>query len=859
MEVNRFFREPTDARYIYFNPESNIGHFLLPVVGGTDIGTDNTCSSAKSLKEFFGLQPGQDALSELQQYKAALEHDITMLRRPSEIKKKKQHRLDQINAYIKALQPIVDAPQQFLRNLALEEPKYPEWLEPLIAERSNFFSMLIRPAEMHGAVRAINPVFSLRREDTCRQVGDGFAYDIGSRFLLDMDREYTGLYIANPHPKDLLIRDVVESQRGRGVNFIAIQDTLSERAKARFNLEIDFTFIIKKDSVFAPNGTLISTTTSKIPLTQDYIDLIMGFDEEVTVKEYADTLINNCASYVSSTLAVSPFCVRENKVKETLIVLTQFFLAELNIYCYANRLSTENFGAILDNNPQLSSQVARLVKSTVQDGASVERALFNFINTNYRHFGLRAPLGTPTFNQVQKRFESDYNIIAESEYFDDFTLLFDIPGKFKQHQGAICIDFAEVINSRLWRFDNQHLRASRAEPLPHKIPHNNAFVNEISNAELYTLLINLLTEGQVNQAAALLLATTENGHNVFQRLDRPTIQAIMRSPNWLRVENIIEASTDDADTLEKYYDYFPKQVGVIITDSMAINLYVAAHGALEYPDCINVQSLKKLLENKYQLHHILSVERSPRGLLINFSRPHSAAQLNTHLSSYENKLYCTPAMINTFYQEAVRIYGIDSEQIAQINELKDPSRPLRTILEVLQIDFQEITFPENTQNTIVQVSSPSALTMMLNILRYPTLPADEQMGRFNAAINKLEEHASELENNGHWQSYHAATAMINELKQHGRDYFLNKTINYPRFKHLCSISVESKRNALETRYGWAALLEGFIRVVNSLVYVSSWFSVNNFFKMSPTSSAREVDRFKHGLETAFNEEPSLGR
>lgn len=860
MEVNRFFREPTDARYIYFNPETNTGHFLLPVVGGTDIGTDNTCSSARALKECFGLEPGKAALPELQNYKAALEYDITLLRKPSLIKQKKQKRLDQINAYIKALQPIVNDPQQFLRNLVLEEPKYPDWLEPLIAERSNFFSMLIRPAEMHGAVRAINPVFSVRREDTCRQVGvDGFAYDIASPFFVAMDSEYTGLHIPLS-PADLLIQQVVTSQAGKPLNFSDIQRALSIKAKALFKVEVDFTFTINKDAVFNSNGTLASKSSSKILLTQDFVNTQMLLDESATVEDYADALIGYCALDILNTLPASPFCVREGNAKRALIILTQFFLAELNIHCYAHRLSTENFGEILDRNPALSSQIAQTVKTNLEAGASVERALFDFINKNHRLFGLRGPLDTLTLRQVQERFESDYKTIRDSEFFDDFTLLFNTPGKFKQHQGAICIDFAEIINSRLWRFDNQHFRASRAEAehLPHNIPHNNPFVNGISNGELYALLINLVTEGQINQAAALLLATTENGDSVFQKLDVPTKQAIMRSPNWLRVQSFIEASMIDVDTLGKYYDYFPKQVNVMITDSMAVNLYVAAHGAVEYPECINAQALKQLLENKYQLHHILSVDRSPCGLLINFSHPHSADKLTTHLSGYQNKLYCTPAMAKTFYQEAVRIHGGDSEQIAQINELKDPSRQLRAILELLRIGVQDIIYPEGTQNTIIQVSSPTALTMMLNILRYPTLPPEEQMSRFNAAVGNLEKHASTLANKGHWQSYDTAIALIDELKQHGRDYFLNKSINYPAFKNRCHSSVESKRKSLETHYGWAALLEGFLYVVNTLIYVATLFTVSNFFKMAPTTSLREAEQFKDGLETAFNEEPSLG-
>ena len=46
------FQEPIAPRHIYINPETNRVHLMMPVIGGTTIGLDNTCKSVYALQEF---------------------------------------------------------------------------------------------------------------------------------------------------------------------------------------------------------------------------------------------------------------------------------------------------------------------------------------------------------------------------------------------------------------------------------------------------------------------------------------------------------------------------------------------------------------------------------------------------------------------------------------------------------------------------------------------------------------------------------------------------------------------------------------------------------------------------------------
>ena len=63
--------EPVAPRYIHINPQTNHVHVLVPLVGGQEIGTDNTCKALVAITEFFDGA----AIRELNAYKEALIFD----------------------------------------------------------------------------------------------------------------------------------------------------------------------------------------------------------------------------------------------------------------------------------------------------------------------------------------------------------------------------------------------------------------------------------------------------------------------------------------------------------------------------------------------------------------------------------------------------------------------------------------------------------------------------------------------------------------------------------------------------------------------------------------------------------------
>jgi len=91
--------EPVAPRYVYINFETNKVHLMVPVVGGQEISTDNTCRATVALRDFFG----GGALRELSAYKEALAFDVGLLDVDCAQRQAKEVRLAQIEAYIGAI------------------------------------------------------------------------------------------------------------------------------------------------------------------------------------------------------------------------------------------------------------------------------------------------------------------------------------------------------------------------------------------------------------------------------------------------------------------------------------------------------------------------------------------------------------------------------------------------------------------------------------------------------------------------------------------------------------------------------------------------------------------------------------
>ena len=426
---------------------------MVPIIRGQEISTDNTCKSEEALKEFFS--EGK-ALTELNEYKTALEFDLLFLDDSNPLKTSKMERLQQINEYIKAVTSM--------------QTNYGDHVNNLMQARSNLYTIQLRPYVQDPASRVVNPVFTINRTN------DGEGIPLSPLFNAMHDK-YSSVTIATLDPQSQLIEAVLRELGDTPVNFERIQEVLTQQCEALFGLKIDFT---KNDK--------------NISINKAYLDVLMGNSEEepATNKEYIETLISACAPKLTETLPTPPFYTVANNdsaKSEKLSILTQFFLAHVNIHCVAKGISTTNFGAILDASHDLSKELVGIVVSALENSSSVEESLCAFINHHQEDFGLARELTAEEIGSIKQKFDSTYKTVTatkENPHMDDFMIVLEEEGKFKTHQGSICTDFSELI---LPSMDNTFFQGIRADfhanpnyVIPHK--NNHIAAENQTNTEL---------------------------------------------------------------------------------------------------------------------------------------------------------------------------------------------------------------------------------------------------------------------------------------------------------------------------------------------------------------------------------------
>jgi hypothetical protein len=247
-----------------------------------------------------------------------------------------------------------------------------------------------------------------------------------------------------------------------------------------------------------------------IALSQKEMSSLTGYTPpSATSKDYIESLLGYCANSLFDRIPESPFSlIRSVDDADSLLILTQFYLAELNLYCAAEHVSTANFGVILDASPDLSDTVAAIVISALNSGVSVESALCNFINENQALLELNRDLRSDEVSSIEQNFISHYAQIKASDHFDEFTVL-DIhkPGLFVAHQGAICTDISEVIAVGFPELNSDYFEATREDfkDIHGLIEHQNQSV--ATAIEVDIVLDN------INSAEQLML--------ILKRLDTP--------------------------------------------------------------------------------------------------------------------------------------------------------------------------------------------------------------------------------------------------------------------------------------------------------------------------------------------------
>lgn len=260
-----------------------------------------------------------------------------------------------------------------------------------------------------------------------------------------------------------------------------------------FGLAIDFTH--------QADGTVVD---------KDAIDTLMGFSPTnvATSEDYIDSLLGMCASDIWESIPTPPFysiptATPVDERTERLSILTQFFLANVNVYCRAKGISTANFGVILDNSSELSDELTAIVLTALNAGADVEDSISHFFNAHTVDFELTRPLNSEDITAIRQKFERTYRTVTatkENPHMDDFMILdkeaTGETAKFVTHQGSLCVDFAEIVDPTAASANSAYFKSIRADFLTHpaEIPHRNDSVAGDVEMDVESLLARINDE-----------------------------------------------------------------------------------------------------------------------------------------------------------------------------------------------------------------------------------------------------------------------------------------------------------------------------------------------------------------------------
>lgn len=208
---------------------------------------------------------------------------------------------------------------------------------------------------------------------------------------------------------------------------------------------------------------------------------------------------------------------------EKLSMLTQFFLAHINIYCAKNGICHHDFGAILDASPPLSHELTSRVAQALSTGAAVEESTCTFFNEHAVEFGLTQPLKPADVDRIKQTFQRSYATvmaIADNQPMDAFVILDTTSrvGKFVTHQGSICTDFTELLipqESRGWKQfltpilrlfyplqDSNYFQTIRSDfeaPHDNVIPDNNKHIQGGIDVDSEALMKRIKDDEQFNK------------------------------------------------------------------------------------------------------------------------------------------------------------------------------------------------------------------------------------------------------------------------------------------------------------------------------------------------------------------------
>ncbi|HAT1659425.1 TPA: protein SdcA [Legionella pneumophila] len=559
------FKEPERCDYLYID-ENNKVHILLPIVGGDEIGLDNTCQTAVELITFFygSAHSGETKYSaehQLSEYKRQLEEDIKAINSQKKISphayddllKEKKERLQQIEKYIELIQVLkkqYDEQNDIGQLRTAGIPQLPSGVKEIIKSSENAFAVRLSPYDNDKFTRFDNPLFNVKRNiskyDTpSRQapipIHEGLGYRLRSTLFPE---DKTPTPINKKSTQEKIIETVLAQVDADYMKDGDKEQKLGELKK-----------LIQQELVKIDSNLSVDMSRDGKEVNLNYLELVMAVDDDSTMKEWIEGIIEASVDpTVWEAQASSPFYdgakeIKSDRDADRMSIKVQYLLAEANIYCKTNKLSDANFGEFFDKEPH-ATEIAKRVREGFTRGEEIEPIIYDYINSNHAELGLKSPLISEQQQEITEKFARHYNTIKESPHFDEFFVADpDKKGNIFSHQGRMSCHFLDFFTRQ----------TKGKHPLGDLAGHQEALQEETSNrlhhknevvAQGYEKLdqfkkeiVKLLAENKPKELLDYLVATSPTGVPNYSMLSKETQNYIAYNRNWPAIQKELEKTT----------------------------------------------------------------------------------------------------------------------------------------------------------------------------------------------------------------------------------------------------------------------------------------------------------------------------
>lgn len=559
------FKEPERCDYLYID-ENNKVHILLPIVGGDEIGLDNTCQTAVELITFFygSAHSGVTKYSaehQLSEYKRQLEEDIKAINSQKKISphayddllKEKIERLQQIEKYIELIQVLkkqYDEKNDIRQLRTGGIPQLPSGVKEIIKSSENAFAVRLSPYDNDKFTRFDNPLFNVKRNiskyDTpSRQapipIYEGLGYRLRSTLFPE---DKTPTPINKKSSKEKIVETVLAQVDADYMKDGDKEQKLEELKK-----------LIQQELVKIDSNLSVNMSRDGKEANLSYLDIVMALDDDSTIKDWIEGIIEvSIDPSVWEAQASSPFYDGAKEIKsdheaDRISIRVQYLLAEANIYCKTNKLSDANFGEFFDKEPH-ATEIAKRVKEGFTQGAEIEPIIYDYINSNHAELGLKSPLTGEQQQEITEKFTRHYNTIKESPHFDEFFVADpDKKGNIFSHQGRISCHFLDFFTRQTKGKHPLGDLASHQEALhegtSNRLHHKNEVVAQGYEKldQFKKEVVKLLAENKPKELLDYLVATSPTGVPNYSMLSKETQNYIAYNRNWPAIQKELEKAT----------------------------------------------------------------------------------------------------------------------------------------------------------------------------------------------------------------------------------------------------------------------------------------------------------------------------